>query len=102
MQLKVVPVHPALAALLKTGRKAKGTNILSHQAPIDYQIEHATNSMANLMTVLAYEESAVVVLMSLCGLMTIERILIASPKQSTLPAQYGSEVCHTSHFIFWR
>lgn len=87
MKHRRLPEHSALGSILRKGIEADVTTLVSHEAPIDEQNEHAMIRVVKCLTISAESEPPVVVIPSQCGLMAIERIGTAKAAQWILPRQ---------------
>lgn len=85
MESKMVPEHLVQAVILGGGADANVTTILSREAHMDEQNEHATLLVAKHITILGESDSPVVVVRSKYDLMTIERIQAAYRTQRIFP-----------------
>lgn len=87
VERKIVPEDSEPDAIFRRGTEAKVTTLLSCKVPMNEQNELAKIPVVRRTVTQAETKSPLVVVMSKCGLMTIERTQWARPTQQTLPSR---------------
>lgn len=92
IEQKIVPVHSGPEAILGTGKEAKVTTILLHEASIDVFNKLARIEVANLINILVETKPLVVVVTPKCGLMKTERTQMTQSSKRTLSGRGIHEI----------